>query len=241
MSGTASKRALSASRKLVSVVSSSVSSSTSFRGNASQMSHSTDSRQAAHAPRARARFSRAAGFNLVELLVVTTIAAILFGIGIPSYKYVTTSSRVSTEVNELLGDMQLARAEAIKEGQTVTVCPANANGTGCSGTTNWAGGWIVFSDFNADGAVETGPPNNDMVIRYQAAFGGTDTFGTQNELNNWVSFNRDGFATNLNQTDADHLLFTLQTTPVVAQWTRCLEVTMAGQMTTEHSGTGLCH
>jgi type IV fimbrial biogenesis protein FimT len=181
----------------------------------------------------------AAGFNLIELMVATTIAAILMAIAVPSYRYVTNSSRVSGEINELLGDMMLARAEAIRNGEPVTVCPST-NGTSCSALGSWAGGWIVFTDFNANGSVDTDAADNDTVLRYQQAFTGSDTVTTVNATNNWVTFNRDGFAIGLNTTDASHLTFELHSTPVIAQWTRCLEITLVGQMTTEHSGIGLC-
>src|SRR3984893_16700788 len=88
------------------------------------------------------------GFTLTELMVVITIVAILMGIGVPSFKYVTTANRVSSEVNGLLGDLQFARSEAIKEGQTVSAC-ASADGATCSGAPPppavGKGGWIVFS------------------------------------------------------------------------------------------------
>jgi type IV fimbrial biogenesis protein FimT len=89
------------------------------------------------------------GFNLFELLIVMSIVAIMAMIGIPSFKYVTAANRVSSEVNSLLGDMQYARSEAVKEGLPVTVC-ASANPTAtapsCSGSNAWQTGWIVFSD-----------------------------------------------------------------------------------------------
>ncbi|MGH8209640.1 MAG: GspH/FimT family pseudopilin [Steroidobacteraceae bacterium] len=182
----------------------------------------------------------AAGFNLVELLVVITIASILMGIGVPSYRYVTNSNRVSSEVNDLLGDMMIARSEAIKEGQTVTVCPSKDGATCDANATDWSEGWIVFTDFNANGVVDASAPNNDTVVRYQKGFGNTDTFATTNATNNWVSFNRDGFAIGLPANGNQHLIYTLHTTPQNAQWTRCLELTLAGMMTTEHSGTGEC-
>ena len=56
-----------------------------------------------------------AGVTLVELLTVMSIVAVLLGIAIPSYRYVTTSNRMSGEVNGLLGDLQFARVEAIRE------------------------------------------------------------------------------------------------------------------------------
>ena len=94
--------------------------------------------------------------------------------------------------------------------------------------------------FNANGIVDTDAADNDTVLRYQAQFNGTDTITTVNATNNYVTFNRDGFAIQLNTTAANHLTFLLHTTPTITQWTRCLEVTLAGQMTTERSGTGLC-
>ena len=65
--------------------------------------------------------STQSGFTLVELLITITIATILMSIGIPSYKYVTTSNRVSGEINALLADMQFARYEAVKEGLTTKI------------------------------------------------------------------------------------------------------------------------
>jgi type IV fimbrial biogenesis protein FimT len=215
-------------------------SSISYSGNVAGMSLRGDSETAARAARLRTAFRGAAGFNMVELLVVTTLASILMAIAIPSYRYVTNSSRVSTEVNNLLGDMMLARAEAIKQGLPVTVCPT-LNGTSCNPANDWSKGWMIFTDFNSDGSVETDAANNDTVLRYQQGFTSTDTFTTSNATNNWVTFNRDGFAYNLNPSDNNQLLFKLQTTPTNNQWERCLQITRGGQMSTEHNGTLECN
>jgi type IV fimbrial biogenesis protein FimT len=180
---------------------------------------------------------RMAGVTLIELLVVITIAAILMGIGVPSYKFVTTSNRVSTEVNGLLGDMQFARSEAIKEGQSVTVCPSS-NGTSClAATTTWHGGWIVFSDVNGNAAVDAPP---DIVLRVQAGFThAQDTFVSDNNVAA-VTFNREGFAVGLPATAVGYITVTLHSTPNNTQWTRCLQVGMVGVLTTERVGTGTC-
>ena len=161
------------------------------------------------------------GFTLTELIAVVTIVAVLMSIGVPSMKYVTTSNRVSSEVNALLGDMQYARSEAIREGQTVTVCAASANGASCLGTTNttWQGGWIVFSDANGDQVVQSA---TEPVLRVKNTFSGQDTF---NSTVNAVTFNREGFAVGLPNAG---VLVTLHDSSHSASFTRCLQITLVG-------------
>ena len=166
------------------------------------------------------------GFTLTELIVVMMIVAILTGIGVPSMKYVTTSNRVSSEVNALLGDMQYARSEAIREGQTVTVCAASANGASClgAGNTTWQGGWIVFSDANGDQAVQAA---TEPVLRVKNAF--TSPQDTFTSTVNAVTFNREGFAVALPNAG---VLVTLHDSSNTAQYTRCLQITIVGTVKT---------
>src|SRR5438045_5294220 len=97
--------------------------------------------------------TRQTGFTVTELMVVVAIVAILLGVGVPSYRYITNAYRMSAEVNGLLGDLQYARSEAIKEGQTVTTCDS-ADGVGRTGGTARANGWSVFSDPNTSATVD---------------------------------------------------------------------------------------
>jgi type IV fimbrial biogenesis protein FimT len=177
---------------------------------------------------------RSAGFTMVELLTVITIVAILFGLGLPSYQYVTNANRISSEVNGLLGDMQYARSEAIKEGQTVTVCSSSnstsANPT-CANSTSWRNGWIVFSDLNGNGVVDA----NEPILRVQRPFAVGDTFDANQGMQS-VTFNREGFALGLNNT----VTITLHAAVPTQGSTRCLAVTIVGQLTTETAGTGAC-
>jgi type IV fimbrial biogenesis protein FimT len=165
---------------------------------------------------------------MLELVMVMSIAAILMAIAIPSYRYVTNANRIAAEINGLLGDMQYARAEAIKEGQTVTVC-VSTNGTSCSAANlNWQNGWIVFSDVNGD---QTFTAATDTLLRVQAAFSSTDTFVANNALAA-VTFNREGFATGAGGVTAGTLI-TLHANPANNASTRCLSVTQVGLMTVQ--------
>ncbi len=165
-----------------------------------------------------------AGYTLVELMVVITIVAILISVGVPSYRYVTNSNRVSAEVNSLLGDLQFARSEAIKEGGTVTVCPiANPppNPVVCANSTQWNTGWAVIS------ATAATP-----VLRIQQPFANaTDSFvstGTQTTL----SFDRNGFAHATPALNNGVAVIELTAAPGATQWIRCVEVQWGGMLTT---------
>jgi type IV fimbrial biogenesis protein FimT len=128
------------------------------------------------------------GVSMVELLIVLTIAGILLGIGASSYKGITTSYRISGEINGLLGDMQYARSEAIKQGQNVVVCVANSAGNDCAANdTHWQDGWIVFVDTSVTNA-KTTSGNAALVLRVQPAFTGVGT-GSSDTLTDGVTSN----------------------------------------------------
>ena len=188
---------------------------------------------APHAPALRQR-----GVTLFELVIVMLIIAILAGIGIPTYQYVTTSSRMSAELNALLGDLQYARSEAVRQGQAVSVCIADQTTSpyscAASGSENWDQGWLVFSDVGGTKNYDSGA--GDEILRVQTAFSSGDTF-TDSDNVNAVSFNRDGFA-NLG---VSQLTLTLKDKTDDAQYTRCLYLSQSGMMTTAmHSTDANC-
>jgi len=169
--------------------------------------------------------ARHGGFTLIEVLITIALASILLTIAIPSFRYVTNSNRISGEVNGLLGDLQFARAEAIKEGRNVSVC-VSSDGANCTGGTAWQNGWIVFSDPTNFGFVDPG----ETVLRQQTTFSSTDTF-TSSGLSA-ITFNREGYAVGV----PAGTLFELHDSTNTTAWTRCLSVNFSGEMTTELFG-----
>lgn len=166
------------------------------------------------------------GFNLTELMIVVAIIAILLGIGVPSFRYITNSYRVSSEVNGLLGDSQFARSEAIKEGQQVIVC-SSIDAVTCANVTTWQVGWIVCVDLNANGTCDKGEP----VLRAQAAFTGKDTFVSDAVSGaTAIIFNREGFAVGFPAL----AILTLHDQTANSVWTRCLQVQTVGIMTVQN-------
>jgi type IV fimbrial biogenesis protein FimT len=175
--------------------------------------------------------ARARGYTLLELIITMSIAAILLTIAVPSFRYVTNSNRIAGEVNGLLGDLQFARAEAIKEGRTVTVC-VSVDGATCANSTTWQSGWIVFSDPTDVGVVDPG----ETILRWQKTFSSTDTFVASNILSpvtlSAITFNREGYAIGI----ANGTLLELHDATATNAWTRCLSINLSGQMKTELYG-----
>ena len=146
-----------------------------------------------------------------------SIFAILLAIGVPSYRYVTTANRAAGEVNGLMGDMHLARAEAIKEGQTVTVC-ASTDGKTCSGAAAWNTGWIMFPG--------TGnPASTAAILHVQGQFYGSDTLNASGTTSA-ISFNREGFALGL----PGVVTFALHDSTSNSAFTRCLQISVVGAL-----------
>lgn len=97
------------------------------------------------------------GVTLIELMVALSVAAILLSLAIPSFRETIMRNRLTSINNEFMGAINFVRSEAIKRGQSITLCKST-DGAACS-TDNavfWEDGWFAFADTDADGTVDTG-------------------------------------------------------------------------------------
>lgn len=124
------------------------------------------------------------GFTLVELLITIVAVSVVLALGVPSFVEFIKNNRLATQTNSLIISIQLARSEAVKRGTGAVIC-ASADQATCSGSDDWATGWIVFSDIGQDGNVDLGGGdcqvddcivrNGDTIQHATLDGGGTDT------------------------------------------------------------------
>jgi type IV fimbrial biogenesis protein FimT len=125
----------------------------------------------------------AAGFTLIELLTTLVVAAVLLAFIVPGLANFVSSSRLRASQSEFVSALTLARSEATKRGTQVAVS-ATAPVTGAE----FNGGWRVFADANANGALDSG----ELVIREYPPLAGQVTFSTVGGAT-LASFNSRGF------------------------------------------------
>ncbi len=130
------------------------------------------------------------GFTLVELMVTISIMAIVMALSAPSFMNMVQNNRMTMQINEFIGALNLARSEAVKRGVDIKLCRAKPGLTDCisDGTGNWEDGWIIFHDSDGDSTVDAG----ETVIRTYQAFEGTTTFRANNWYKNEITFNSTG-------------------------------------------------
>ena len=179
-------------------------------------------------PPRRTRATR--GFSLIELLVTITVASVIAGLAAPSFSKMMNANRIQTGASALQGDMMYARTEALKRGTSVSLCPSSDQQT-CTTTNVWENGWIVFTDVNASGTLQSG----DTILKVRQALPGGNTIAAAPApTQNAVIFNREGFTTNLGTAQ---VAFTFHTSDNYANSTRCVLVNFGGGLSTVAKGS----
>lgn len=104
---------------------------------------------------------RAAGFTLLELMVVVAVAAVLAAVAAPGLSTFIDNQRLRNGSFDLVSDLLLARSEAVTRNSVVVVTPTGTNSDG------WSGGWTVNVN-SAAGAVLTSRTGVPPKLRFEA-------------------------------------------------------------------------
>lgn len=175
------------------------------------------------------------GFTLIELLVTMAVLAIVLAVAVPNFMGLIQRNRLTTETNNLISSLAMARSEAIKRGRVISVCktanPDAASPT-CAAGTNWQNGWIVFIDGGTRGTID----GTDVRLHIQQPGSSTGPVITpSNSFLNFVSYAGAGAAVASNN---------IREVPTTGTFTLCLnnvsrvvDVALSGRVATTQ---GVC-
>jgi type IV fimbrial biogenesis protein FimT len=95
------------------------------------------------------------GLTLIEIMVTLAVVAVTLSIGVPSFRGMASSNRMSSAANSLVGALNVARSEAIKRGARVNLV-ATAN--------DWNNGWSVQVNSSSEVIKAFDPISSMQVI-----------------------------------------------------------------------------
>ncbi len=107
----------------------------------------------------------ALGFSLFELLMTMALAAIVFGLGVPSFAELLADNRLRVEADALFHAVHRARKESVVRRRPITIC-ASLDGNTCSGSFDWTDGWITFVNKGLRDPLRR-DPDEELISRHQ--------------------------------------------------------------------------
>lgn len=140
------------------------------------------------------------GFTLVELMISLGVGAILLALATPSFTTFTKNKRITTQANEFVATLALARSEALKRvpqldaPQTRVAICSSSDGASCAGSGGWSQGWIVFHNKDDDQQVDTSvdPEADEPIIRVYSALRGDNTLNGSSSVANYIAYSSTG-------------------------------------------------
>ncbi len=127
------------------------------------------------------------GFTLLEALVVLALLGTLMALAAPSVTGLRHKHLMQSHGERLLGSLVLARSEAVRRQQRVTLCVRGAADQ-CATVGSWAQGWVVFVDAN-DNAVREA---QETVLQLQEGVPEFLKLVGNATVNRYVSFGVEG-------------------------------------------------
>lgn len=153
------------------------------------------------------------GFSLIELMVTIAIVSILLTLGVPSFSAVLRNITLTTQANNFVAAINLARSEAIRRNTAVTLSATASNIT----QHHWESGWQIWVDSNGNGTLD----NGELLRLFPDMGSGTLVSNTS-----LLHFSGNGFLDGRQQVT---LVFSLQPPDCAAEPARDIMITPAGR------------
>jgi type IV fimbrial biogenesis protein FimT len=123
------------------------------------------------------------GLSLVESVVTMGVVAGALQLALPALDDMLQATALSSASQDLLMDLHLARAEALKRNRRVAMCKS-ADGVQCTAAGGWEQGWLVFHDENNNGTLD---PGEERIARREALASALRLRGNQ-PVANYISY-----------------------------------------------------
>lgn len=140
-----------------------------------------------------ARVMRKSGFSLLEVLVVLVLLVVLLSLAAPELLGFRQRHQMQSRAEHLQSSLMLARSEALRRQQRVTVCvrqdrSASESGELCDAAGTWGQGWIVFVDSNGNALRE----GSETVLLVQTALADFMSLKGNSTVDRYVSYGPEG-------------------------------------------------
>lgn len=153
------------------------------------------------------------GFSLIELMVTVALISILLTLGVPSFSAILRNMTLTSQANNFVAAINLARSEAIRRNAAVTLSATASNLT----QNHWESGWQIWVDRNGNGTLD----NGELLRLFPDMGAGTLVSNTS-----LVRFSGNGFLDGRQQVA---LVFSLQPPECAQEASRDITITPAGR------------
>ncbi|MGV0960522.1 MAG: GspH/FimT family pseudopilin [Limnohabitans sp.] len=133
------------------------------------------------------------GLTLLEALVVLALVAVLTGIAAPALSGLRQQHRLQGQAEDFFNSLMLARSEALRQQQRVTVCVRSLDDR-CAPSGPWNSGWLVFVDVNANAQRDSQEP---LLQMHEALSAGLALEGNS-PVSRYVSYGPEGRSQTMN-------------------------------------------